>query len=97
MLRTTMMVLATAAALSGGLTADAFALATAHSGWDGLGDGVGSLLGLDRAMDCAAALIEAAGSAEAIPAVPAGLSVAAVEYRKMPLVQATEIELLSVG
>jgi hypothetical protein len=39
MLRTTMMVLATAAALSGGLTADALALASAHSGWDGLGDG----------------------------------------------------------
>jgi hypothetical protein len=39
MLRTTMMVLATAAALSGGLTANALALASAHSGWDGLGDG----------------------------------------------------------
>ena len=39
MLRTTMMVLATVAALSGGLTADALALASAHSGWDGLGDG----------------------------------------------------------
>ena len=39
MLRKTMMVLATAAVLSGGLTADAAALATAHSGWDGLGDG----------------------------------------------------------
>ena len=59
--------------------------------------GVGTLLGLDRVVGCSAALTEAAGSAEAIPAVPAGLSVAAVEYRKMPLVQATEIELLSVG
>ena len=39
MLRTTMMVLATAAVLSGGLTADALALASAHSGWDELGDG----------------------------------------------------------
>ena len=39
MLRKTMMVLGTAAVLSGGLTADAAALATAHSGWDGLGDG----------------------------------------------------------
>jgi hypothetical protein len=41
MLRMTMMVLATVAALSGGLTADALARATAHSGWDGLGDGGG--------------------------------------------------------
>jgi hypothetical protein len=40
MLRKTMIVLATAAALTGGLTADAFALATARSNWDGLG-GVG--------------------------------------------------------
>ncbi len=39
MLRKTMMILAAAAVLSGGLTADAAALATAHSGWDGLGDG----------------------------------------------------------
>ena len=39
MLRKTMMVFATAAVLSGGLTGDAAALATAHSGWDGLGDG----------------------------------------------------------
>jgi hypothetical protein len=39
MLRTTMMVLATAAALSGGLTADALARAAAHRGWDELGDG----------------------------------------------------------
>jgi hypothetical protein len=37
MLRKTMIVLATAAALTGGLTADAFALATARSSWDGLG------------------------------------------------------------
>jgi hypothetical protein len=34
-----MIVLGTAAALTGGLTADAVALATAHRGWDGLGDG----------------------------------------------------------
>jgi hypothetical protein len=40
MLHKTMIVLATAAALTGGLTADAFALATARSNWDGLG-GVG--------------------------------------------------------
>jgi hypothetical protein len=39
MLRRTMTILAVAAALIGGLTADAAALATAHSGWDGLGDG----------------------------------------------------------
>jgi hypothetical protein len=39
MLRSTMAVLAVAAALTGGLTADAAARATAHSGWDGLGDG----------------------------------------------------------
>ncbi len=39
MLRTTVMVLATVAAISGGLTADALALSAAHSGWDGLGDG----------------------------------------------------------
>ena len=41
MLRKTMIVLAAAAALCGGLTDDAFALATGHTGWDGLGDGVG--------------------------------------------------------
>jgi hypothetical protein len=39
MLRKTMTVLAMAAALAAGLTADAAARATAHSGWDGLGDG----------------------------------------------------------
>jgi hypothetical protein len=39
MLHKTMIVLAAAAALSGGLTDEAFARATAHSGWDGLGDG----------------------------------------------------------
>ena len=41
MLRRTMAVLAVAAAaaLTGGRTADAAALATAHSGWEGLGDG----------------------------------------------------------
>jgi hypothetical protein len=41
MLRKTLIVLATASALTGALTADAVALATAHSGWDGLGDGDG--------------------------------------------------------
>ena len=39
MLRTTVMVLATVAAISGGLSADALARAAAHRGWDGLGDG----------------------------------------------------------
>jgi len=39
MLRRTMTALAVAAALTGGLTADAAALATAHGGRDGLGDG----------------------------------------------------------
>jgi hypothetical protein len=39
MLRKTMIVLATTAVLSGGLTANAVARATAHTGWDGLGDG----------------------------------------------------------
>ena len=39
MLRKIIFVLATAAALTGALTADAVALATAHTGWDGLGDG----------------------------------------------------------
>jgi hypothetical protein len=39
MLRKTMIVLATAAILSGALTADAVALATGQTGWDGLGDG----------------------------------------------------------
>jgi hypothetical protein len=39
MLRKIMIVLALAAALTGGLTADADALATGHTGWDGLGDG----------------------------------------------------------
>jgi hypothetical protein len=37
MLRKTMIVLATAGTLTGGLTADAFALATARSSWNGLG------------------------------------------------------------
>jgi hypothetical protein len=41
MLRKTIIVLATAAALTGALTADAVALATAHTGWDGLGGGGG--------------------------------------------------------
>ena len=39
MFRKTMIVLATSAVLSGGLTANAVALATGHTGWDGLGDG----------------------------------------------------------
>ena len=39
MLRKTIIVVATAAALTGALTADAVALATAHTGWDGLGGG----------------------------------------------------------
>jgi hypothetical protein len=46
MLRKTMVVLATAAALTGGLAHDAVALATAHSGWDGLGDGGGHRIGI---------------------------------------------------
>jgi len=39
MFRKTMIVLATTAVLSGGPTANAVALAAAHTGWDGLGDG----------------------------------------------------------
>jgi hypothetical protein len=39
MLRTTMAVLAVAAALTGGLITDSAALTTAYSGWDGPGDG----------------------------------------------------------
>ena len=39
MFRKIMIILATTAALSGGLTANAVALATGHTGWDGLGDG----------------------------------------------------------
>jgi hypothetical protein len=39
MFRKTKIVLATTAVLSGGLTANAVALAAAHTGWDGLGDG----------------------------------------------------------
>jgi hypothetical protein len=39
MFRKTMIVCATTAVLSGGLTANAVALAAAHTGWDGLGDG----------------------------------------------------------
>ena len=45
MLRKTTIVLALAAALTGGLTADAVALATGHTGWDGLGDGGGHAVG----------------------------------------------------
>jgi hypothetical protein len=40
MFRKTMIVLATTAVLSGGLTANAVARSAAHTGWDGLGDGV---------------------------------------------------------
>jgi hypothetical protein len=39
MFRKSMIVLATTAVLSGGLTANAVARATGHTGWDGLGDG----------------------------------------------------------
>jgi hypothetical protein len=39
MFRKTLIVLATTAVLSGGLTVNAVALATGHTGWDGLGDG----------------------------------------------------------
>jgi hypothetical protein len=39
MFRKIMIVLATTAVLSGGLTANADARATGHIGWDGLGDG----------------------------------------------------------
>ena len=39
MFREIMIVLATTAVLSGGLTANAVARATARTGWDGLGDG----------------------------------------------------------
>jgi hypothetical protein len=41
MLRKTMIVLAMTAALPGALADDASALATGHTGWDGLGDGGG--------------------------------------------------------
>jgi hypothetical protein len=41
MLRKIMIVLAAGAALTAGLSDDAVARATAHSGWDGLGDGGG--------------------------------------------------------
>ena len=72
MLRTTMMVLATAAALSVGLTADAAALATAHSGWDGLGDGGHTVVGP------VAVRTLGVGSAGAISAVLARLLAAAL-------------------
>jgi hypothetical protein len=39
MFRKIMIVLATTTVLSGGLTANAVARATGHTGWDGLGDG----------------------------------------------------------
>jgi hypothetical protein len=39
MFRKIVIVLTTSAVLSGGLTANAVALATGHTGWDGLGDG----------------------------------------------------------
>ncbi len=41
MLRKTIIVLAAVAALTGGLSGDAVARATGHTGWDGLGDGGG--------------------------------------------------------
>jgi hypothetical protein len=43
-LRRTMIVLAAVAALTAGLSHNALALATAHTGWDGLGDGGGQPL-----------------------------------------------------
>jgi hypothetical protein len=39
MIRKTMIFLATAAVLSGGMIVNAVGLATGHTGWDGLGDG----------------------------------------------------------
>ena len=39
MFRKIVIVLAATAVFSGGLTANAVALASAHTGWDGLGDG----------------------------------------------------------
>jgi hypothetical protein len=39
MFRKIMIVIAATAVLSGGLSANAFAKASAHTGWDGLGDG----------------------------------------------------------
>jgi hypothetical protein len=39
MFRKIVIVLATTGVLSGGLTANALALATGHTGWDGLGNG----------------------------------------------------------
>ena len=72
MLRKTMPVLATAAALTVGLTADAAALATAHSGWDGLGDGGHTVVGP------VAVRTLGVGSAGAISAVLARLLTAAL-------------------
>ena len=48
MFRKTMIVLATTAVLSGGLTANAVARSAAHAGWDGLDDGVVSTPARDQ-------------------------------------------------
>ena len=48
MFRNIMIVLATSAVLSGGLTANAVAIATGHTGWDGLGDEVVSTPARDQ-------------------------------------------------
>jgi hypothetical protein len=74
MLRKTMIVLATAAALTGGLTADAFARG-------------GGGAGVDTVVGSVVALIWAAGSA--ISAVLAGLSAAALRVSTLPQRAAT--------
>ena len=56
MFRKIVIVLAATAVFSGGLTANAVALASAHTGWDGLGDGGADVIAPDtRARSASAA------------------------------------------
>ena len=92
MLRKTMIVLLTAAALTGGLTADAFA-----RGGGGGGHGAGSAAAaLIWAADSAAALAWAAALAEAISPVVAWLTVAALRLMPRCAVTSAAITFIAV-
>ena len=79
MLRKTMIVLATAAALTGGLTADAFARTAVEVAVDTV-----AVAGVDTPVVSVAALIWVAALAGAISAVLAGLSAAALRVSGLP-------------
>jgi hypothetical protein len=88
MLRKTMIILATAAALTGGLTADALARGGGgggHRGGGGHGGGFGGGAHMGGGFGGAhVVLVLAAGSVQAISAVPARLSLAALPVNALP-------------